>query len=117
MAKAKQRKNDEEAKDVTEEQAAEIEEKRLEREAALAGAMLVDHQTRRSDRDGLTGQWVRVVGGDHAGQIATFVRPESLAKDGYPETILVRFRDASYDHQDAVVDYDDVTDAAYKGTV
>lgn len=48
----------------------------------------------RRDVDGIAGQFVDVVDGEHRGRFGHYVNTVSRDEDGVPETILIRTRDA-----------------------
>lgn len=76
----------------------------------------VDQFTRRNDDDALEGSFVQVVDGEHAGQIASFTKvDQSDPETGYPDTIILKFRDASYTHEYATVEYSKVRPAPHGG--
>ena len=79
---------------------------------AHLAAVRVDNTTRRSDDDALEGHFVKVIGGEHEGQLGAYLHTlEADSKTGYPAQILVRFRDATYGHDVAAVAYKDVRPA------
>lgn len=68
-----------------------------------------DGTNRKHGDDGLVGHFVRVLKGEHTGRVASFEKVETRAKDGYPDLILCRSRDA--DNIYFAVKYDDVESA------
>lgn len=86
--------------------------------APTAGSpVVIDQLSKRSDADPLQGSFVKVVDGEHAGQVAAFLKPVEVDADGYPATILVRFRDPSHTHEYAVVDLGQVVQSSQTGIV
>ena len=84
---------------------------------AVARPVRVDSTTVRSDADALDGQFAKVVEGEHAGQVGVY--SETLEYDpqtGYPSLVLLRFRDATYDHAEAKLPYSSIVPATnYNG--
>ena len=84
-------------------------------QAASATPVRVDNKSRRSDKDGLEGHFVRVVTGEHEGSVGVFQSVESYnTDDGYPDQIIVKFTDPAYDAELAVLPYADVVPKDYK---
>lgn len=61
---------------------------------APAQPVVVDNLTKRSDDDTLLGGWLDIVSGEYSGRFGTYVATVSHDGSGYPETIVVRTRDA-----------------------
>lgn len=78
----------------------------------IARPVRVDNHTARSDDDAFEGSFIQVVAGAHKGQVGTFSQVLHYdPQTGYPELVLVRFRDATYDHDVAPVAYEDIRPA------
>lgn len=73
----------------------------------------VTHLNRRSDNDPILGSWVDVVSGPHQGRRGHYCDDIGFGQDGYPETVLVRSRDA--DNLLLPVAYSDIRPSAYTG--
>jgi hypothetical protein len=71
----------------------------------------VDNRTSRGDDDALEGSFVKVVDGEHTGQVGVFTQVLRYGQDGYPELVLVRFRDATYTHDVDAILYKDLRPA------
>lgn len=56
----------------------------------------VDNKSRRGDHDALEGSHVKVLEGEHAGQIGAYVKTLLRDEDGWPTLIQVRFEDTTY---------------------
>ena len=59
------------------------------------------------------GQWVDVVDGEYAGKHANYLQDSTTKKDGSPDVILVRLRDAS--NEVVEVPYSSVRGTSYLG--
>jgi hypothetical protein len=76
----------------------------------------VDNKSRRSGADALEGHFAIVVNGKHKGQVATFVSVATYGEDGYPDSVLLRFRDHNYHTDLDTVAYSDIRPAdPYRG--
>lgn len=59
----------------------------------------------RDDNDAVTDRFCRVVSGEYTGRYGVYLSTASLGADGWPETIVVRTRDA--EDENLVVNYSD----------
>lgn len=59
-----------------------------------AQPVVVDNLTKRTDDDTLLGGWLDIVSGEYSGRFGSYVATVTHDKDGYPDNIIVRTRDA-----------------------
>lgn len=73
----------------------------------------VNNFTRRSGDDAILGTFVAVVAGKYRGRRGNYFEDVSHGKDGYPDLVLVRSRDA--DNAVLEVKYSDIRPTSYLG--
>ena len=92
----------------------EAEAEPAESKTPKALPVTVNNYTRRHGDEQVLGGWVDVVGGDHAGKYGAYIQDVTNdPTDGYPETVLVRTRDA--DNELIEVNYADTRPSVRTG--
>ena len=63
---------------------------------AVGFKVRVDNTNRRSDADAMEGSFVKILSGEHAGQIGSYKQTLVHGPDGWPELVQVKLEDATY---------------------